>query len=486
MNKKAKIFLLLILGGTWIVFKINHNPQIPISTSEAYHLGISYVREKYPSAQVQMLTSVDNPDDHNFDKGSDGKKRFWNFDIAIPDTEKHILLSIKDKKISNYLEIESVVNNSELISLNLEKQIISSTEIVSEVIKKYNLKPSKNWAYGYQFVLEVRESTPTLSIVATDSSSNMARIYIDAINKNVLSATHKIISGGGIYKNNDMINIPNYDNNSVLGISQTADNLDKDNLLVWGWFDDTLESKIPKAFISKDEGFSWSEIKIMDTPISMWFSPDDFSKIFMVTNTSLYVTNDYGNEWTSMINDSYNSIIESTHFNKNISIVSDNKLLISRDNGNTWIKDDLDIQFNNVMLTNDHVFLLSNNLILQKKVENWESIFDITDKEIIGVKTLNNYLVIFSKNKLYKYSTQSSTWQEIDLQKEIENIFFKNNDIYLYCNNGELYKLIEDTNSLKIVLKDNTNGYLTNLIITDTNNYYYVKSGVESWDIMEE
>lgn len=491
MKKKVSIFVIATVSILFLVSIIilvldrSNKDRVPITTKEAFDLGISYAREKYPSAQVQMLTSLDDPNDHKLDDGKKGKKRFWNLDIAIPNSEKHLLLTIKDGKISNSKEIQSVVNNSELINSDLENNIISSDDkAVNEVIKNYDLNPSKYWAYGYQFVLENRDNVPVLSIVATDRLGYMARIGIDSVNKNVIFAEHKVIDGGGIYKNNDLINIPNYDNNAIVGMSQTIDDLNRENLLVWGWFGEHLENKKPKAFISKEGGGNWGELTIKDTPINMWFSSENFNEIFMTTNKGLYVTKDYGNSWIELINYIENLNVESRYSNGNIVLMNGNKLLISNDNGSTWSEDELSIELNNIMLTNNNIFILSDNKILQKKDNEWTSIFDISEKDIIGSISGKDCIILYSKNNIFIYSVIDSNWKEINLKKEISNMFFSNNETYLYYTDGEVCKLIEGNTSLETILKIDMNIKLKELIFTN-NNHYYIKLAGEYWDIMK-
>ncbi|WP_024834522.1 hypothetical protein [Ruminiclostridium josui] len=165
-----------------------------IDLQQAINISSKRAIEWNNQASLYFLTSVDNPNYKNNESGKNGRRRYWNIDYAVKNTNHHLLLTIHDGVIINCNQVNSLTLNENLI--NYSEIEMNSTYAVKAAIKKYNLNPGKEWAQGYHFVLNKIGGKTLLTVVGLDSNGNFAKVNFNTLIGNVESAFYKQIDSG--------------------------------------------------------------------------------------------------------------------------------------------------------------------------------------------------------------------------------------------------------------------------------------------------
>lgn len=162
-----------------IVLFIFHQPRSgSIDLLKAYEIASEEAIKWDASAKPYFITSVDDSVKSYSVKGTDGTRSYWNFDFVVEGTDKHLIITIHNKRIVSRIEAESTVNPDYII--NITDLHISTADAVTIARNNYGLLPGIDWAQGYHFVLENDGAALILSVVGLDENRNMKRIYFNA------------------------------------------------------------------------------------------------------------------------------------------------------------------------------------------------------------------------------------------------------------------------------------------------------------------
>lgn len=125
---------------------------------------------------------MDNPELQEDDNGKNGKRRVWNFQSVVPNTDKGIVITIHDKSVFNTSEFKCMpISIDKCVSK--EEFKINATDALEASIKKYKLNPRKNWAIGYHFILFKAQNLAELDVMGLDSKGYITKILHDATKK---------------------------------------------------------------------------------------------------------------------------------------------------------------------------------------------------------------------------------------------------------------------------------------------------------------
>ena len=121
----------------------------------------------YPSAlewnkNAQLLQAV-NIDLDKTEKsvGENGKRKYWNIDFGVPETNKIFLVTIHEGKIyqANDLTRKGDSPYPKKEFMKLEDINYDSPQLLKKALKSGDIHPGKDWAKGYNFML--RKDTDT-------------------------------------------------------------------------------------------------------------------------------------------------------------------------------------------------------------------------------------------------------------------------------------------------------------------------------------
>lgn len=149
-----------------------------IDLHEAYKIASAEAIKWNEAAKPYFITSVDDSIKSGFIKGEDGRRNYWNFDFVIQNSNRHLIVTLRNKAVVNKIEVTSNVNNSYII--NIEQLRISTADAVAIAKARCGLRPGTDWAQGYHFVLEYDRSTLILSVVGLNADGDISRVFFNA------------------------------------------------------------------------------------------------------------------------------------------------------------------------------------------------------------------------------------------------------------------------------------------------------------------
>jgi hypothetical protein len=162
--KKIILIVLLLLFSIGTAEKTSaYSIKSVQNTLENQELSLKQAIElAYPSAlkwnkNAQLLQAI-NIDKDNPGKliGSNGKRKYWNIDFVVPDTNKIFLVTIYDGKIVQAQDVtrEGASPYPKEESIILEDINYDSPQLLKKALESGNIYPSKDWAKGYNFMLK--------------------------------------------------------------------------------------------------------------------------------------------------------------------------------------------------------------------------------------------------------------------------------------------------------------------------------------------
>ncbi|SUY65468.1 hypothetical protein [Clostridium tetani] len=258
MNKKTLITLVILISVISVTFKIyghknkcvsNKHEQIKALTlKDAYNVALVKITTLDSNSKLYFITSVDEPDS-NTSCGLDGKRRYWNFIFNVPKANKQFIITIHDGQVVNYNTSKNPLDENDLIDLTQLK--VDNTDAVKKAILEYNLKPGLSWARGYNFVLAKIDGKIILTVVGNDKDGNFSRININSTTGDIVSAIHKISTGGGLFRNNSQLPIFQSQTTILTGASYS----DKNGTIgVWGYENTDNSNVLPILSLTEDGG----------------------------------------------------------------------------------------------------------------------------------------------------------------------------------------------------------------------------------------
>ncbi|EOQ12370.1 hypothetical protein [Bacillus pseudomycoides] len=122
---------------------------------------IQAIELAYPSAlkwnkNAQLLQGVNiDRDKPGKSIGSNGKRKYWNIDFGVPDTNKIFLVTIYEGKIIEEKDLtgkdDSPYPKKEFIQMKDIKY--DSPGLLKKALKMGSIYPGKDWAKGYNFII---------------------------------------------------------------------------------------------------------------------------------------------------------------------------------------------------------------------------------------------------------------------------------------------------------------------------------------------
>ncbi|MEI4828047.1 hypothetical protein WAX78_00990 [Bacillus sp. FJAT-53711] len=122
---------------------------------------IQAIELAYPSAlkwnkNAQLLQGVNiDRDKPGKSIGSNGKRKYWNIDFGVPDTNKIFLVTIYEGKI---VEAKDVTGKGDSPYpkerfIRLEDINYDSPQLLKKALELGDIHPGKDWAKGYNFII---------------------------------------------------------------------------------------------------------------------------------------------------------------------------------------------------------------------------------------------------------------------------------------------------------------------------------------------
>lgn len=171
-KKTIIVFALILLVLTYIFTK---NEPIEYTLKESLTLAFTKAREYSPSIELYFMTSADETNTDTDSKvGIKGKRSKWNLVFAIPNTKKHILITVNKGKITNCQEV--VGPNRPECLIKLDDIIMDSPTLVKKAEQAFRLLPSTGWAKGYHFVLSKENNILYVSILGDSPNGEWTAI----------------------------------------------------------------------------------------------------------------------------------------------------------------------------------------------------------------------------------------------------------------------------------------------------------------------
>ncbi|WP_249365328.1 hypothetical protein [Cytobacillus citreus] len=118
--------------------------------------------------------------------GSNGKRKYWNVQFAVPDTNLHFLVTIHEGEIDKTTDLTNKVNSPipkeqfiKLSDINYD-----SPQLLKKAVKKGGVQPGKEWAKGYNFNLYKDPETNITQMVVIGWNSDYKKMAAISFNAN--------------------------------------------------------------------------------------------------------------------------------------------------------------------------------------------------------------------------------------------------------------------------------------------------------------
>ena len=189
--KKVILAVLLLLISIGTDEKISaHSLQLTEDTLEVVkhqELSIKQAIElAYPSAlewnkNAQLLQAINiDKDKPGKSIGSSGKRKYWNIDFGVPDTNKIFLITIYEGKIVQAKDVtgkgDSPYPKEEFIKL--EDINYDSPQLLKKALELGDIHPGKDWAKGYNFMLkkDIEKNITLMLVIGWNSDQTKMKV----------------------------------------------------------------------------------------------------------------------------------------------------------------------------------------------------------------------------------------------------------------------------------------------------------------------
>ncbi|PFX55037.1 hypothetical protein [Bacillus pseudomycoides] len=199
-QKKIMMVLLFILIFTLIVSFIliknptnsqtlalkDETPKTELTILEAIKLAYPSALEWNKDAQLLQGVNIDR-DKPGKSIGSNGKRKYWNIDFGVPDTNKIFLVTIHEGKIVEAKDMgregDSPYSKDEFIKL--EDINYDSPQLLKKAKELGDIHAGKDWAKGYNFIIRKDSETklPLILVIGWNvNNKKMVAVYFNATN----------------------------------------------------------------------------------------------------------------------------------------------------------------------------------------------------------------------------------------------------------------------------------------------------------------
>jgi hypothetical protein len=193
--KKIVFVVLLLLISISTVEKVSaRSLQLTEDTLEVVEhqeLSIKQAIElAYPSAlewnkNAQLLQAV-NIDKDKLGKsiGSNGKRKYWNIDFVVADTNKIFLVTIYEGKIVGAKDVtgEGESPYPKEGCIRLEDINYDSPQLLKKALELGDIHPGKDWAKGFNFMIRKDPETQNTLILVIGWNSDQTKMKAAGFN----------------------------------------------------------------------------------------------------------------------------------------------------------------------------------------------------------------------------------------------------------------------------------------------------------------
>lgn len=496
-NKKLYMLIILIVLALFLFFNMKDSTTTAenskgskdladfkeLTLRQAIELAEKDALKWNPKAKISFVGSVDNPETEKETDGSNGKRRYWNFEFMDPKTEKHMGLTIHDGKIINKRYTQESGN-----IFNIPNNSFDSTNALKIAKSQFNLKPGKGWAGGYHFEINNLDNNTVLTVVGRDNNGNFAKVYFNIDTGKVVSAERKKPIGGGLFIENS--NKPLfYDKDlSLVGSSFSPNFTEDKTIFIWGYHNisNTLFIKV-----SRNGGSSWSNVTIPSTSVQKIGFSENYNKdhtIYIITANSILKSNNDGFSWSEVLKtkaEIKNTFLRSNKF----SVLTEKNILLTENYGKTWTTNSLpEVSYFTFINSQGEFLLVTDRKIYTLKSGKWVEMALPLENVVGAPKMLDDKLIINSINKIGIFNEMSSKWDVIETPYPIENVWLietsdKSQLLYVLTKTGKLYRGNQGGDMHEIV--NSSEGYITKILGSREKGVYFVVTPEFEWEKME-
>lgn len=193
MSRKCILVFAILFSILFITQKNLPNEPAGTTLHESILLGLEKAEEWSNNAKPAFVLSTDNGDKTNESKrGLNGSRFSWNLIFMDEEMDKYLSVAILDSQVRNLEEVMGYYESE----LDLSTLKLDSKEAVKLAQANYDLRPGKEWAIGYHFMLAKINDTSVLRIYGRNRNDNFSFVDINADDKTVINAMEKIIVNG--------------------------------------------------------------------------------------------------------------------------------------------------------------------------------------------------------------------------------------------------------------------------------------------------
>ena len=193
--KKIFLIVLLLLISIDTIEKVSarslQSTENTLEVVDHQELSIKQAIElAYPSAlkwnkNAQLLQAINiDLDKPGKSIGSNGKRKYWNIDFGVPETNKIFLVTIHEGKIVQAQDLtrkgDSPYPKKEFV--RLEDINYDSPELLKKALKMGSIYPGKDWAKGYNFMLKKDTKTNIILMLVIGWNSNQTKMKAAGFN----------------------------------------------------------------------------------------------------------------------------------------------------------------------------------------------------------------------------------------------------------------------------------------------------------------
>lgn len=366
-----------------------------ITLQDAYNMSLKEALIWNKNALLYYATSADISNDET--KMPIGKRTAWNFDFTEANNE-HLIIEIQYGKIIKKTKTKGPVLSKDKLIDSSEFQF-DFKNALRDAKNNFLIEPGINWAIGFHCFVSKIDGIPNICVMGQDSEKRQMKVYYNLTTGEFIKAEHKIMTGGGLYINEEKTDLINSTCWGALGITYSKNGK---SYLVWGYKDVNKEK--PSAFIKECNNDTFSDINIDFNVFECWYSTNyGNNTIFALSENNIFYSENKGKNWTKLFD--IPIIIQDYYIGKTtFAIKTDSQLYIITDGTNEIQTIELPADKTSaikVILFSNGIYLLKNNQLYVYNNCNWELINTQFDTQICFVFNLENNLILASKEAIY-------------------------------------------------------------------------------------
>jgi hypothetical protein len=162
-----------------LVFKVK-TEGVGLTIDQAIHLGFDRARQWRADAQLQHVASKDTDSDVDGSEipGHDGRRRAWSLQFADPTSHEMIIIETYDHQVRKVLD----AGFDDLSGMTPDQIQISGATLARLALQE-GLRPGKNWAVGYHYILSYSDASRQflLAVLGVDKDGQRQVILFDPL-----------------------------------------------------------------------------------------------------------------------------------------------------------------------------------------------------------------------------------------------------------------------------------------------------------------